>query len=92
MMTKQEMICAIADSTGLPKAAVADTIGAYLDLVSVDLLNTGKASLSGLGTLKVVERAAKTGRNPQTGKPLQIPARNAVKFTPSKMLKDRANG
>ena len=51
-------------------------------------MNEGKTVRTGLGTFKIVERAARTGRNPNTGEALEIPAQKTVKFTPSKWLKD----
>lgn len=56
-----------------------------------DLKKENSSPILGLGSLKIVERAARQGRNPQTGEPISIPARKAPKFTPSKALKNVLN-
>jgi DNA-binding protein HU-beta len=61
--------------------------------VSRELLQDGQsAEVVGLGTIKVVQRAARNGRNPRTGEPVQIPAKRAAKFVPGKVLKDALKG
>ncbi|WP_031480611.1 HU family DNA-binding protein [Maridesulfovibrio frigidus] len=65
-------------------AAIAGVLGAIED----GLKEEGNVTLTGFGTFKTVERSARTGRNPQTGDAIQIPASRGVKFTPGKFLKD----
>jgi DNA-binding protein HU-beta len=87
-MTKTELIAAIAEKADLPKATVAQALAALPDTI-VESLNKGeKVSWSGLGTFDVSERAARTGRNPQTGAAIQIAASKGVKFKAAKAFKD----
>lgn len=89
-MTKADFIQAVqiemGDST--PKSTIKKVLDAA-GAVRMEMLKEGKgALLDGLGSLKVVQRAGRTGRDPRTGKPIEIPARNAAKYTPSKAVKD----
>jgi DNA-binding protein HU-beta len=94
-MTKAEFIQAVQvelDDNKITKPTIEKVLRATYE-VSVALLKDGQDSpLFGLGALKVVKRAARTGRNPQTGAALKIPAHNAVKFSAGKALKDALKG
>ena len=90
-LTKKDLIAAISDKTGLPKTDV-QTVLVGTEAVLLDQLgDSGELILPGVGKFVVSERAARTGRNPRTGEPVQIEARRTVKFTPAKSLKDALN-
>lgn len=85
-MNKGDLINKIADDAGLSKAQAGSALNAVLDAVTGTLKKGGKVTLVGFGTFSVSKRAARTGRNPQTGKEIQIAAKNVVKFKPGKEL------
>ena len=87
-MNKTELIAAIAEKAGLPKATTAQALGALSESIVESLQKGEKVSWSGLGTFAVSERAARTGRNPQTGEAVQIAASKGVKFKAAKAFKD----
>jgi DNA-binding protein HU-beta len=88
-MTKAELIEHMAKEAGISKAAANKALDAFTDGIKKALKKKdGKATLVGFGTFSKVHRKARTGRNPQTGAKINIKARNAVKFTPGKALKD----
>jgi DNA-binding protein HU-beta len=90
-MTKSELIDAIAEKAGLSKADASKALSATLESVT-DALNAGeKVALIGFGTFNVSQRAARTGKNPQTGEALAIPASKAAKFKAGQKLKDAVN-
>jgi DNA-binding protein HU-beta len=88
-MTKAELIGFMADEAGISKAAGALALDAYVTAVTKALKKTGKHGLVGFGTFSVVKRKARTGRNPQTGKAIKIPAKKVVKFKAGKALSDK---
>lgn len=90
-MTKQDLIDAISASAGLSKAAAARALNSTTDAVTASLKKGEAVTLIGFGTFKVSNRAARTGRNPQTGKELKIAARKAPVFTAGKALKEAVN-
>ena len=81
-MNKSELISAIAEESGLSKADSKKALDAFLITVSNELKKGGKVTLVGHGTYQVVEKGARTGINPKTKAPIQIPAKKAVKFKP----------
>ena len=88
-MTKTDLINKIAEDAGISKAAAAKAITSMTEGITEALKEKeGKISLIGFGTFSKVHREARTGRNPQTGKAIKIAARNVVKFTPGKKLKE----
>lgn len=91
-MTKSEFIDMLASRSGMTKAATAEMVQAFTDVVTEELSKGGKVALTGFGTFSVSHRKARTGVNPQTGQPLQIPAANVPKFTAGRNLKDAVRG
>ena len=90
-MTKSELIDAVAEKAGLNKADAAKALSATLESVT-DALKAGeKVALIGFGTFSVSLRAARTGKNPQTGEVLAIPVSKAAKFKAGQKLKDAVN-
>ena len=90
-MTKHDLIKNIATATGLPQRAVDETLNALADQAHAAVFSGEELPLPGIGKLGVTHRAARTGRNPQTGAEIQIPAKRAPTFTPAKALKDACN-
>lgn len=90
-MNKTELVAAMAEQTQLSKKDTEAALKAFVDVVSAELKNGGKVQLVGFGTFEVSERAARTGRNPQTGAEMEIPASKAPKFKAGKALKDMVN-
>ncbi len=90
-MTKTELIDAIAEKAGLSKADASKALSATLESVT-DALKAGeKVALIGFGTFSVSLRAARTGKNPQTGEAIAISASKAAKFKAGQKLKDAVN-
>lgn len=85
-MNKTDLVSKVADMLDTQKQAkeVVDTI---IDTVSDALANNESVQIAGFGTFKVTDRKARTGRNPQTGAPIQIPASKVPKFVAGKALK-----
>lgn len=90
-MNKAELVAAMADQAGLSKKDAENALKAFTDVVSDELKKGGKIQLVGFGTFEVSERAAREGRNPQTGEVMPIPASKAPKFKAGKALKDLVN-
>ena len=90
-MNKTELIDAMAKEAGLSKKDAAAALNAFTDTVTKELKKKGKVQLIGFGTFEVAKRAAREGRNPQTGKAMKIPASLAPKFKAGKALKDAVN-
>jgi DNA-binding protein HU-beta len=87
-MNKTELIDAIAAESGLTKKDSKEALDALISVVTGTLKKGDNVSLVGFGSLSVVNRAARTGKNPQTGKAIQIPAKKAVKFKEGKELSE----
>ncbi len=90
-MNKSELIDAIAASADIPKAAAGRALDGALDSISSALQKGESVALVGFGTFSVKECAARTGRNPQTGNPIEIAAATLPTFKPGKALKDAVN-
>lgn len=90
-MNKSELIEAIAASADIPKAAASRALDAMIESVTDSLKKGDSVALVGFGTFAVKERAARTGRNPQTGKPINISAAKVPGFKAGKALKDSVN-
>lgn len=90
-MNKSELVEAIAASADISKAAAGRALDAVIDSVTDALKKGDQVALVGFGTFLVKERAARTGRNPQTGAPIQIAAAKIPGFKAGKALKDAVN-
>ena len=90
-MNKTELVAAIADEAGLSKKDAEKALKAFTDVVTEELKKGEKVQLVGFGTFEVSERAAREGRNPQTGAAMKIAASKAPKFKAGKALKDSIN-
>ncbi len=90
-MTKQELVDAVAEKAGINKRQASEAVEGVIDSITKALKKGNKVTLVGFGNFSVVKKKARTGRNPQTGKEIQIPARKAPKFSPSKQLKETLN-
>ena len=86
-MNKAELTARVARDTRMTKVKASRVIDSLLGHVMKSLKKGERASLVGFGTFTVTRRRARTGRNPQTGAPIQIPARRVVRFTAGKSLK-----
>ncbi|ROR25673.1 DNA-binding protein HU-beta [Mobilisporobacter senegalensis] len=90
-MNKAELVAAIAEKTELSKKDSEKALKAFIDVVTDELKKGEKIQLVGFGTFEVSQRAAREGRNPQTGKSMTIAASKAPKFKAGKALKDVIN-
>jgi len=90
-VNKSELVDRIAETADLSKADATRALDATLEAITAALKNGEQVSLVGFGTFAVKERAARTGRNPQTGKEISIAASKAPAFKPGKGLKDALN-
>ncbi len=91
-MNKAELIEAIADHADLTKADAGRALDAITDTITAALKSGDSVALVGFGTFSVKDRAARTGRNPQTGKEIQIAASKVAHFAVGKSLKETVNG
>jgi DNA-binding protein HU-beta len=85
-MNKQELISVVASKAGLTKADAKKGLDATIEAVGEALKAGDRVSLVGFGSFSVSERSARTGRNPQSGKAIKIPAKKVVKFKPGSEL------
>lgn len=90
-MKKSDLVEAISAKTGVAKAQAQNIIEDVFELISDALAKGDKIDLRGFGTFSTRDSAARTGRNPQTGETIQIPARRVPGFKPGKELRDRVN-
>ena len=90
-MNKVELSAAIASETGLSRKDAEAAVKAFVEVVTSELQKGEKVQLVGFGTFEVSERAAREGRNPQTGETMTIEASKAPKFKAGKALKDAVN-
>ncbi len=90
-MNKSELVAAIAKQADLSKKDAEAAVKAFTDVVTKELKKGEKIQLVGFGTFEVSKRAARTGRNPQTGAEMKIAASKAPKFKAGKALKDAVN-
>lgn len=87
-MTKYDVIAKVADKAGMTKVDAGKAMDAVVDVVMAALKKGEKVTWTGFGTFEVRSRAARMGRNPQTGAPLHIPASKTPAFKAGKGLKD----
>ena len=90
-MNKTELIAAVAEAAEVSKKDSEKVLKAFVDVVTEELKKGEKVQLVGFGTFEVSERAAREGRNPQTGETMKIEASKAPKFKAGKALKDAVN-
>ena len=90
-INKSELVSNVAASAGISKTQAAKVVDAFTNTVSTTLSNGESLTLVGFGTFETRQRDARTGRNPQTGEELQIPAATVAAFKPGKALKDAVN-
>ncbi len=90
-MNKQELVSAIAEKAGLTKADSEKALNALIEATKETLKKGDSIQLVGFGTFSVSERAARTGRNPQTGAEIQIAAKKVAKFKAGKALDEAVN-
>ena len=87
-MNKTELVAAVAEQADISKKDAEKVLKAFVDVVTEEMKKGEKVQLVGFGTFEVSERAAREGRNPQTGKTMKIEACKAPKFKAGKDLKD----
>lgn len=87
-MNKADLVSSVAEKSGLSKKAAEKAVNATLEAIEGALINGDKVQLIGFGTFEVAVRASRTGRNPQTGKEIKIPATKVPKFSAGKGLKE----
>jgi DNA-binding protein HU-beta len=92
LMNRAELVDAMAKETGLTKVDAEKALKAFTTVVSKELKKKGKVQLVGFGTFETSKRAARKGKNPQTGEAIKIPAAVVPKFKAGKALKDLVNG
>lgn len=85
-MNKAQLIDAIAEKSGITKADAKKALDAFMEVTTDALKNDDRVALIGFGSFSVSNRSARTGRNPQTGAPINIPAKKVVKFKPGAEL------
>ncbi|MBR1893432.1 MAG: HU family DNA-binding protein [Lachnospiraceae bacterium] len=90
-MNKTELVAAMAEQAGLSKKDAENALKAFTETVTETLKKGDKIQLVGFGTFEVTKRAAREGRNPQSGEVMKIPASTVPKFKAGKALKDAVN-
>ena len=90
-MNKAELVNAIAKEADISKQAAEHSLNATIESITEALKAGDDVQLVGFGTFKVIDRAARDGRNPRTGETVKIPAKKAPKFSAGKALKDAVN-
>lgn len=90
-MNRTELVAAVSEAAEVSKKDVEKSLKAFIDVVTEQLKKGDKVQLVGFGTFEVSERAAREGRNPQTGETMKIAASKAPKFKAGKALKDALN-
>ncbi|MTI13085.1 HU family DNA-binding protein [Sansalvadorimonas verongulae] len=90
-MRKPELVAAIADQTDLSKDKASEALTVIIEEITQALERQESVNLIGFGSFTQRSRGARTGKNPQTGQPMDIPASNTVAFKPGKALKEAVN-
>ena len=88
-MNKAELIAKIADDAGITKSQANETVDSFIEAVTKTLKGGNKVTLVGFGTFSVTKRAARNGRNPQTGAVIKIKAKKVAKFKAGKELQSK---
>jgi DNA-binding protein HU-beta len=91
-MTKSELVRELAEDFETPRKQVLELVEGLLDKITAILKAGDKVQLTPFGQFKIRDRAARIGRNPQTGEPVQIPAKRVLKFIPGRPLKEAVGG
>lgn len=91
-MNKGEFVESLADRMDVSRAQADRALSAVLEIISEQLAAGEKVAFTGFGSFEVSKRAARTGRNPQTGAPVDIPASTALKYSASSNVKAQLNG
>lgn len=91
-MNKSELIESVAKASGLSKAQAGKAVDAFTDSIVKALKKSEKVTLVGFGTFSVVQKKAREGRNPKTGKVIKIAAKKVAKFKAGKVLADAVKG
>ncbi|MBD1373960.1 HU family DNA-binding protein [Hazenella sp. IB182357] len=87
-MNKPQLVAQVAEETGMTKADAAKAVKVIFNSITKGLVEDGKVTLIGFGNFEVKDRAARKGRNPQTGEEIEIPASKVPSFKAGKALKD----
>ena len=90
-MNKSELVDHVRDAAGLDRRTAESAVNAFLDAVMADVRSGNKVSISGFGIFNPTSRAARMGRNPQTGAPVKIAASKGVRFAPAQAFKNELN-
>ena len=90
-MNKQELVSKVAKEVGITQKSTQEVIDATVDTIMETVKKGDKVTLVGFGTFTFIQRKARKGRNPQTGKPMNVPARKSPKFSPGKEFRQRVN-
>lgn len=88
MANKTDIVNAVAHKAGITKKQAGEAVGAVIGAILGTLKAGGKVTIPGFGTFSVGHRAARTGRNPRTGKEIRIPARKTAKFSAGKQMRE----
>jgi DNA-binding protein HU-beta len=88
-MNKAELVAKLADDAGISKTQANAALDSFIEAVTKTLKGGGKVTLVGFGTFSISKRAARTGRNPQTGATIKIKAKKVAKFKAGKDLADK---
>ena len=91
-MRKTDLVSVVKEKAGLTKDGAEKAVNAIIEAIGDELKKGGSVQLIGFGTFDVQERAARKGRNPLTGKEIQIKASKSPRFKAGKALKDKVNG
>jgi DNA-binding protein HU-beta len=90
-MNKEDLTTAVAKGAEITKTQAEKSLSALVDAIRAGLSKGERVALTGIGTFSCLQRKARTGRNPRTGKEISIPPRTAVKFTPATVVKQQLN-
>ena len=91
-MRKGELVESVAKTTNVSRSVAEAIINATLDTIVDSVASGDKVTITGFGTFEARNRKARTGRNPQTGEPIEIPATRAAAFSPGKAFSDTVKG
>lgn len=90
-MNKTDLSIAVATALSASNAQGAAAVNAVFDVISEALVDGDSVTITGFGKFEAVQTSARTGRNPRTGEPVDIPAKTAIKFRPGKGLKEQVS-